>query len=359
MTAPQDNRRQSFLLALVGLLATAIFVVDLLTPPWLHVWVLYMPVILAPARFNKIREIVIVAAICSMFLLFASWKNPLGVSFWSDVVNPAKDFLALWLTAFAGIIIARRSNQLAAAIEGLRNETTHRKMLEREVLEVTAREQWRIGQELHDSVGQELTGVGLMAGALTQRLVETTPEQQVAARIMDGIGRVHRQIRTLSRGLVPVQVEANGLSAALDDLATSSSEQTGIPVTFDYPQRCDVANHSQATELFRIAQEAVSNALRHGRPQMIRLSLNSGVKGLQLSIQDDGVGIASRPALSTGMGLRIMDYRAEQIGGALSIAPAPGGGTVVTCWVPGENGHGKSTADCETDVECNENPRRG
>lgn len=337
----------------------AIFVVDLLTPPWLHVWVLYMPLILAPVMFNNARQIIVVAAACSMFMLIASGKNPLGFSFWSDVVNPAKDFLALWLTAFAGITIARRSNQLAAAMDSLKRETTHREMLEREVLEIASREQWRIGQELHDSVGQELTGLGLMAGALTTRLDKTAPERQIAARIVDGIDRVHRQIRTLSRGLVPVLVEANGLWAALDDLATCSSEQSGIPVQFECPEGCDVADHGRARELFRIAQEAVSNALRHGRPQNIYLSLNSGVDGLRMSIQDDGVGMPPRRAPTVGMGLRIMEYRAEQIGAALRIGPAPGGGTVVSCLIRGENGDDNGPPKSGNHDEGEKNPRRG
>ncbi len=240
-----------------------------------------------------------------------------------------------WLAAF-GRFLDSESGEGVRYV-GVAFDITHRKKLEREVLEIAEREQWRIGQELHDSVGQELTGLGLMANALEQGLESVAPKNQIAPRLVEGIDRVHQQIRILSRGLVPVQVEAKGLWAALDDLTDTVSKQTGVAVTFDCPERCEVADHTRAKELFRIAQEAVSNALRHGRPQHIRVSLLSADDGLNLSIADDGVGIGRQAAQSAGMGLRIMEYRAEQIGGALHVGPAEGGGTIVTCSLGAKN----------------------
>jgi PAS domain S-box-containing protein len=489
MKISRDKRAEYLLLAAAGLFATIVFVVDLVTPPQVDVWVFYLPVILAPVLFNNVRQILIAAIVCSALAVVGFFVSPLGLSEWTDILNRGMDLLALWMTAFAAMTIARRSVQLAAAMEGLRRETlehdlakqalaqsegrlrlaiegahmgtwdmnlrtgkgiwsetqfrmfgyaptpkgevtidmwencihpedrsyvlknrdlakqeqsllrdeyriiradtgqiawmaafgrfltdesgegvrnvgvsfdiTHRKKLEREVLEIAEREQWRIGQELHDSVGQELTGLGLMADALHQKLDGKAPHDQIAARLSEGIDRVHQQIRTLSRGLVPVLVEAKGLWAALDDLATTTSKQTGISITFDSPQRCEVANHNRAMELFRIAQEAVSNALRHGKPDHVRLSLLSGEHNLRLCIQDDGVGMPTRPAESTGMGLRIMEYRAQQIGGTLQIAPAQGGGTVVTCLIGGNNGNGNSKLGSKHYVDHGENSYRG
>src|SRR5262249_33960368 len=135
-------------------------------------------------------------------------------------------------------------------------------------------------------------------------------------------------------------VEAMGLCAALDDLATSTSESAGVPVTFSCSESLEVPNHATATELFHIAQEAVSNALRHGQPQHVSLSLSRAPNGLRLGIQDDGAGTQEQRKESNGIGLRIMRHRAEQIGGVLHIGSADGGGTVVTCTLPGRGEDG-------------------
>jgi len=235
---------------------------------------------------------------------------------------------------FLGVLfnVTRRKR----AAESLRESQERLRLLQRELVEIAAQEQRRIGQELHDGVGQELTGLGLMANALAQHLRETDTEKRIADRLVAGLDRVHQQVRTLARGLVPVQLEAQGLWAALDDLAVRASEQSGIPVTFDCPEGVGVPDHAAATQLHRIAQEAVSNALRHGRPQQVRLTLLYEPDGLRLSIQDDGTGTPDQMEESNGMGFRIMQYRAEQIGGALQIGQAEGGGTIVTCKVPRE-----------------------
>jgi signal transduction histidine kinase len=196
-----------------------------------------------------------------------------------------------------------------------------------------------------------------MADALAQRLSATATEKRIADRLLTGLDRVHQQVRDLSRGLVPVQVETEGLCAALDDLATRTSEESGIPVTFDCRAEMTVPFPAAATELFRIAQEAVSNALRHARPRHVQIMLLPGPEGLRLNIQDDGSGLRERPGEGKGMGLRIMQFRAEQIGGALMISPAEGGGTVVSCWLPATkvNHHEKHRIA----VTAGENPDRG
>ena len=209
-----------------------------------------------------------------------------------------------------------------------------RKELEREILEITDREQRRMGQELHDSVGQELTGLALMAQTLTQRLPETSSEKRIAIRLVAGFEQLHEQIRALARGLLPVEIEPKGLWAALDDLAARTSEQSGISVKFECPEWVELPDHGTSTELYRITQEAVSNSLRHGQPQTIRLTILSQPNGLRLRIKDDGVGITNQPKESKGLGIQIMEYRAALIGGVLRIKPAEEGGTVVTVTLP-------------------------
>jgi PAS domain S-box-containing protein len=234
----------------------------------------------------------------------------------------------VWLSVFGRFFYDEKGD--AVRFLGVSFDITRRKELEREVLEITAREQQHIGQELHDGVGQELTGLGLMAQTLSQRLPETGSEKRIALRLVAGLNQLHQQIRALARGLLPVEMEDKGLSAALDDLAAKTSEQSGISVQFDCPDWVEMPDHATSMELYRIAQEAVSNAMRHGRPQTIRLTLLTQPTGLRLRITDDGVGIPDRPMESKGLGIRIMEYRAGLIGGVLRIDPAHEGGTVVT-----------------------------
>ena len=139
--------------------------------------------------------------------------------------------------------------------------------------------------------------------------------------------------------MIPVHVESSGLAAALDDLATRTSEASGTSVTAECPDWVELPDHTTAMELFYIAQEAVSNALRHGRPRHIHLTLLTEPNGLRLRIKDDGIGIQSAADQSDGLGLRIMQFRAGVIGGVLQISPSQGGGTVVSCTLPRSNGN--------------------
>ena len=219
---------------------------------------------------------------------------------------------------------------------GIVHDLSRRKALEREVLEVSAQEQQRIAQELHDGVGQELTGLGLMANALARRLPETCPaEQKLAGKLVEGLDRVHQQMRTLCRGLILTGFDPDALRMALEELAASTSEQTGVACTLECPETIRIPDSLTAKHLYRIVQEAVSNALRHGRPQHIWLSLRSTPEGLRVSVRDDGVGVAEQPAGEQGMGIPTMRYRAGMIGGILQIGPADTGGTLVTCTLSG------------------------
>jgi PAS domain S-box-containing protein len=252
-------------------------------------------------------------------------------------INRADNGEVVWVAVFGRY----HYNETGAAVRflGVAFDITRRKELERqvlarEVLAIAAHEQRQIGQELHDGVGQELTGLGLMAHALAERLPEAAAEKRVALRLVAGLDRVHQQVRELSRGLIPVHVEGRGLAAALDDLAARTTEASGIAVTAECPEWIELPDHATSTQLFRIAQEAVSNAVRHGRPRHIRLTLLAEPNGLRLRIKDDGVGISAGPGQRDGLGLRIMQFRAGQIGGVLHIGPSHGGGTVVSCTLP-------------------------
>lgn len=245
----------------------------------------------------------------------------------------------VWVEGFG--VYHYNENGEAVRYIGVCFDITRRKDLEAEVLKIAGREQQQIGQELHDGVGQELTGLGLMVQSLSQNLSNASTEKRIATRLIAGLDQVHQKVRELARGLIYVQVEARGLAAALDDLAGRMAGQSGISISFECPDWVELPDHATATQVFRIAQEALANALRHGRPQLIRMTLLSEPDGLRLRIKDDGIGILGRPNVSDGLGLRIMQYRAGLIGGVLQIGSSEGSGTIVTLVLPWSTSNGK------------------
>ncbi len=212
-------------------------------------------------------------------------------------------------------------------------DITHRVELEREILAISEREQRRLGHDLHDDLCQQLAGIEF----LSQRLVSDLPARiAVRARakeIAQMVQRAMTQTRDLARGLSPVRLEAEGLTDALRELAAGTRKVFGCDCRF----RCDspvlVPDHSVAIHLYRIAQEAVSNAIRHGQARRIELGLTANGRSVTLAVADNGTGIPSKLPKRKGMGLRIMRYRAEVIGGAVIVEPHPGGGTRVVCTV--------------------------
>jgi PAS domain S-box-containing protein len=229
-------------------------------------------------------------------------------------------------------IFVRDSEGNPWQILGTAQDITDRKRLEQEVLEIAASEQRRFGQELHDGMGQELAGLGMLADNLADVLRESWPhEAQRARRIAQGLQHALGEVRALARGLIPVEVDAEGLMAALTELTTSISALHGIRCVFDCHEPVPVDDVYTATQLFRIAQEAITNAFKHGQARTIRVSLEAKALYITLKIADDGIGLSVTEARKEGMGLRIMRYRAGQIGASLSVYPGPNRGTVVTC----------------------------
>jgi signal transduction histidine kinase len=207
-----------------------------------------------------------------------------------------------------------------------------RKNLEQQILEISEREQRRIGQDLHDGLGQHLTGIELMTQTLEQKLSgKSKPEAAQAAKIAQHVRDAIRQTRALARGLSPVELDANGLMSALDELAANVQNMFRVHCAFRCDQPVLIAENTVATHLFRIAQEAVSNAIKHGKARHIEIALTALPERLVLAVKDNGAGMPSDLSHVTGMGLRIMHYRAAVIGGSLAIQRDLHGGTTVAC----------------------------
>ena len=217
---------------------------------------------------------------------------------------------------------------------GLIRDLTERKRLEQEILGISDREKQRIGQDLHDSLGQLLTGIGFKSKSLENKLTaKAIPEADGAKQIADLVTQATSQARALARGLQPVGPEASGLMTALRELALNLSDLFPVKCIFDCPEPVLLDNPTFATHLYRIAQEAAHNAIKHGKAKQIRISVANVDPRLVLTISDDGAGLPATPAPTKGMGMQIMRYRAAMIGSTLTVQPGAIGGTVVVCSV--------------------------
>jgi len=196
-------------------------------------------------------------------------------------------------------------------------------------------EQKRISEEIHDTVGQDLAGVGLMVSAMAGKAAQAGGAlQKVVQEVSLGICRVSAKLRDLEQGLYPLEVDAQGLAPALQRLATTISELHDLPCIATIEGSIKLNDDRAALQLFRIAQEAVTNAVRHARPHEIVISLGREGDLLTLTVRDDGVGMSTAPKEGKGLGLRIMRNRASGVGAVLSIQSVPQGGTVVRCVLP-------------------------
>lgn len=225
---------------------------------------------------------------------------------------------------------------------GIIRDISALKELQKQVLAIAAEEDRRIGHELHDSVQQQLTGLGLLSQTVAEMLCndeqwETRCQPTVAKvakladRVARGISEAAREVHNLSRGLVPVEIDAEGLRAALEELAERVSEQYGIACACVFQGDIDLTNNFVATHLFRIVQEAVNNAMKHGHASNIEIRLIGAERSITMEVFDNGRGIPSQILSNLGTGLKIMQYRSSLIGGVAQIGPGPDGGTLVSC----------------------------
>nr|WP_304188965.1 PAS domain S-box protein [Rhodothermus marinus] len=218
---------------------------------------------------------------------------------------------------------------------GIVRDLSETRRLEQEILRISDEERRSIGQDLHDGLGQMLTGMALISQSLARRLAaQGRPEARELEELTELIRQADRQARTLARGLIPVELEANGLQAALYRLTRQTEELFGIRCRFEAEKDVPVADNMVATHLYRIAQEALNNAVRHGRAQTITVTLAADDEALHLWVRDDGVGIPEKLPETSGMGLRIMHYRARLLGGHLEVRRRKEGGTEVHAAVP-------------------------
>lgn len=231
-----------------------------------------------------------------------------------------------------GRVTQRDQNGEPLRLIGTHRDITERKAMEREVVESTAAEQRRIGQDLHDGIGGELTGIGFMTQGLVHDLRALgLTEADAAEKIGVELDRVIEQVRLLSHGLNPVGIDRLGLNVALENLATRTTKLHRVRCEFRSKTPVEMEDSFVADHLYRIAQEAVTNAVKHGDPLHVSITLEHQNNRLVLRVTDDGIGVEKQDLSSEGIGLRNMQYRAGLIGADLRVEPGEQGGTLVSC----------------------------
>jgi signal transduction histidine kinase len=240
-----------------------------------------------------------------------------------------------------GVFVSMIAARLKSAKQHAEDNAAEARELERRILEITDAEQRRIGSDLHDGLGQHLTGIALMTRRLEQRLnAASSPEADDASKVSALAKTAVAWTHDLSRSLSPPVLESAGLAEALRELAAYAESLFGIECTFEQSGQTKPLDLDISVHLYRIAQEAISNAVRHGKAKQVKLLLSSSASNINVQVIDDGHGIDPSAHSTNGMGLRIMQYRARMIGADLKLGHGAGGGTIVECRFPLGQSHG-------------------
>jgi signal transduction histidine kinase len=247
-------------------------------------------------------------------------------------------FVLFVLMAVAGTAVTRHSRTSKGRIDLLEEN----RQLERQLVEISQHERERIGQDLHDGLCQYLAAIRCTAAALKSELERSNlptfaaAADDVAQLLQSAVAQAH----DLARGLVPVQLGEGGLSAALEELASSTTRLMGVPCSFQPSGTIATGNDARMRHLYRIAQEAINNAAKHAKPHRIDVTLSGNANATILSVADDGVGISKTTKNQHGLGMSIMKCRSTIIGGEFFIEEPNGGGTVISCAMHREEDNG-------------------
>lgn len=305
---------------------------DFVTSWELSLFVIYALPIMLAVWYGGQSAGIFVAALCA-----AAWWLA------NENVNPYETLLGyVWamlsrlfyfgVVVFAVSTVRNRQEADSVRIKMLEE----RRQLEHDIVEVSEYEQQRIGQDLHDGICQQLAAIGCAQRLLAEDLQEqNSPFADDALLIEESIRNAVIDTRNLARGIFPVHVDRSGLSVSLAELAQMTMRLTGVEITVEEKAEVHVTDPDVSMHLYRIAQEAVANAIKHGAATRIKLSIENNAELLVLRIEDNGTGIADQnDGSKEGMGLRTMRYRAEGMGARLVLDSPPGGGTTISCTLP-------------------------
>jgi signal transduction histidine kinase len=335
---PFDAHSKAFRVVLSLEIVALVGLFDYLTGFELNFFAFYLiPVTLAVWFVGRgfgvvISALCVAVSIAGDVIAGARYSSSL-VPVWNTTIAFTFYLVVVWILAKLRSLHNELEERVRQRTAALKNEMQERMRLEEEILGISEREQRRIGHDLHDSLCQHLTGTALAGQVLSERLAaKALPEAKAIDHIVEMVEGAIDLTRTLARGLHPFELEGEGFTDALRELASTITEGFKTPCTFECDRPVEIRERGVATHLYRIAQEAISNALKHSNARNIVLRLEAGTEGLTLTISDDGVGLP--PKIPGGMGLRTMAYRASVIGASFRVERQLSRGTRVTCKLP-------------------------
>jgi signal transduction histidine kinase len=336
----QPKRRRGSSVGIVAGLVAVIGLTDYIIGTHISLRVFYyIPIALAVAWLGWLDAVATSVACVGVWLLGDYVAGSTYVRrpdiLWNASIVLAMFLVVAWiLEALIGLHreLEERVRQRTTALE---QEMAARVDLQRELLEVGERERSSIGHDLHDGLCQHLVATALASQVLAEQLAARGDAAAGDARgivrlVEDGIS----QTRNLARGLLLAAIPPDRLTPELEELAATVTRRDGVPCRFVLRGHPRAPDAGTASHLFRIAQEAVRNALRHARPQHLEIALVGDGQSLTLTVADDGPGLSGPDRGGDGLGLRIMAHRAEILRGEFAVEPVAGGGTRVRCRVP-------------------------
>jgi signal transduction histidine kinase len=326
-------RRQSRVWLFIQSLALVITIgfIDYLTGDEVTLDPFYSIPILLMVWYGNRNLAIVISVFCALAWWWAS--SAAGHAYSSEWLRTWDTIVRLMffcLVMFAGSIFKQQRDSIRDRIELLERS----QQLEREIINISEREQQRIGRDLHDGVCQYLAAIGFTAAMLNRDLErESSIRAETAGEIANLLQDAAKRTHDLARGLSPVDRDEGGLESALDELASSTLKLVGISCSFICLGPVQLRENTRAVHLFRIAQEALSNATKHGRAKAVVIALEGSDEALSLRVSDDGIGFDPARCNGRGMGLSIMRYRARMLGGTLEIQSNSPTGTVVACTI--------------------------
>ncbi len=336
----QPTGGQIWTVALITVLVLLIGVADYLTDPRVSLVIFYLvPVTLAVVWLGWLDGIA--TAIASVVVrqggdyIASGYRIPHPVTWWNFGAAFCVFLVVIWILHALITLHRQLEQRIVERTQALEEAARNRQLLEQELLEVGSRERNAFGRELHDDLCQHLVGTALAAKVLAQHL--TTSGDATAARdaqnIVSFLENGVAKTRSLARGLMLSAIEPADFPRELTELAEGASA-SGVTCRFHQEGHPEIPNAGTAAQLFRIAQEALRNAVRHARPRQIDIVLSGDNQSTCLTITDDGAGLPPAETRARGMGLRIMEHRAAFVGARLTIVSAPGMGTQILCHLP-------------------------
>jgi signal transduction histidine kinase len=254
---------------------------------------------------------------------------------WNSTIALLVYFIVIGLLHLLKRITLRLESSVEQKSKDLLKEMSERGRLEREIIDLSERQQRRFGQELHDVVCQELTGVAIAAHMLVRKLTAGEHEETTHARELAFMAdHALETTRSVARGFFTAGFDGAGLAEALQETARRTESQNRISCSVRWQENLAITNEDLVIHLFRIAQEAIHNVVKHAAASHIEVSLKSEDKTLRLVVEDDGKGLPQSKDRGQGLGLRIMAYRAGLIGAEFKTEHPSQGGTRIVCLVP-------------------------